>query len=78
MPRLDEQILKYIVLRGLLPRTKAFVLQQRAETIPEILAAAKIAETAGIAVHKRAETIWQRSRMKSERVRLKSGNYLLE
>ena len=26
IPRLDEQILKYIVLRGLLPRTKAFVL----------------------------------------------------
>jgi len=49
MPHLDEQIIKYIVLRGLLPRTKAFVLAQRAETIPEILAAAKIAETAGIA-----------------------------
>jgi len=37
------------VLLGLLPRTKAFIIQQRAETIPEILAAAKIAETAGIA-----------------------------
>ena len=48
MPRLDEQILKYIVLWGLLPHTKAFVLQQCAETIPETLAAAKIAETAGI------------------------------
>ena len=27
MPRLDEQILKYIVLRRLLPRTKAFIIQ---------------------------------------------------
>jgi len=41
--------MKYIVLRGLLPRNKAFVLQHTAETILEILAAAKIAEMARIA-----------------------------
>jgi len=49
LPALDEGILKCIILRGLRPNIKAFVLQQRADTIAEILEATRVAESAGIA-----------------------------
>ena len=40
---------QYIILRDMRPKIKAFVLQQRADTIAEMMEVARVAETAGIA-----------------------------
>ena len=49
LPALYKGILKCKILRGLQPQVKAFCLQQATETINDIIAAAKIAETADVA-----------------------------
>ena len=49
VPKLDGDVLLWLVLRGLRPHIKAYILQQpNLETISDVAEAAKIAETAGI------------------------------
>ena len=49
LPGMNEGMLRCIVVRGLRPQLKAFVLQQQPTSMGEILEAAKFAETTGIA-----------------------------
>ena len=50
MPGVDEDLLQGILIRGLLPQIKAFVLQHQgtAKSIGDILELARVAETAGV------------------------------
>jgi len=50
IPAVDEDLLKCMVLRGLQPQTKAFVLQHASDihTVGDISTLAKVAEAAGI------------------------------
>ncbi len=49
LPALNEGILKCIILRGLRSNINAFVLQQCVDSISDIMEAARIAETSGMA-----------------------------
>jgi len=49
VPKLQEEVLLWLVLRGLRPHIKAYILQQtNLKSINDVAEAAKIAETAGI------------------------------
>jgi len=50
IPRIDDDLLKGILVRGLQPQIKAFVLQQQApvKSIGDILEVARVAETTGM------------------------------
>jgi hypothetical protein len=48
LPQVDERLLLCVLLRGLLPPVRAYVLQQRPGSVPELLEAAQIAETSGL------------------------------
>ena len=49
LPGIDEWMLRCIVVRGLRPQMKAFVLQQQPTSMGQILDAARFTETTGIA-----------------------------
>ena len=48
LPGLDVGILKCVILRGLQPHIKAFVVQQKVETIGDMMEAARVAESIGV------------------------------
>ena len=50
IPALDDNLLLWVILRGLRPQIKASVIQQKSEnkTVADSLELAKIAESAGL------------------------------